>query len=129
MRRTSFLALGMIACAGLVSATVCFAQGAAARGALAEGKSSQADIRPVVDARPIAVPQFVRTAERGERDATMAMLRAGANARETDADGTTALHWAAHLGDLELTRALIKAGADVRAVNQYGATPMSLAAE
>jgi hypothetical protein len=100
-----------------------------ARGALAEGKSAQADVRPVVDATPIPVPQLVRTAERGDHDAAMALVRAGANARETDADGTTALHWAAHFGDLELTKELLKAGADASAVNQYGATPMSQAAE
>ena len=103
--------------------------GASARGALAEGKSAQAESRPIIDATPVPVPQLVRAAERGDRAAAEAMLRAGANAREADADGTTALHWAAHSGDIELTKALLKAGADPRAVNQYGATPMSSAAE
>jgi hypothetical protein len=84
----------------------------AARGALAEGKTSPADMKPVVDATPMKVPQLVRTAERGDHDATMKLLGAGADARETDADGTTALHWAAHFGDVELAKALLKAGAD-----------------
>ena len=105
------------------------ASGGSARGALAEGQASQADLRPIFDATPLPVPQLVRTAERGDHAAAMALLKAGANARETDADGTTALHWAAHFDDLELTKALLKAGADARAVNQYGATPMSSAAE
>jgi ankyrin repeat protein len=52
-----------------------------------------------------------------------------AQAAEPSADGTTALHWAAHDGDLSQVKALLKAGADVRAVNDYGATPMSEAAE
>jgi ankyrin repeat protein len=105
------------------------ASGDSARGALAEGKASQADIRPIVDAIPLPVPKLVRSAERGDHEGTLALLKAGANARETDADGTTALHWAAHFDDVELTKALLKAGADARAVNQYGATPMSSAAE
>ncbi len=133
MRKTNISAV-LMAGAGLMAASACFAQSApaataSARGALAEGKAEHADIRPVVDATPIAVPQLVRTAERGDRAAVEAMLRSGANARETDADGTTALHWAAHFGDAELTKALLKAGADARAMNQYGITPMSMAAE
>ena len=83
----------------------------------------------IVDATPGAVPQLVRAAERGDRAAAEALLRAGANAREADADGTTALHWAAHFGDADLTRLLIRAGADARASNEYTATPMSVAAE
>ena len=129
MRKTSIPAV-LMACAGVVSASACFAQSApAARGALAEGKVAAEDLRPVVDATPIAEPKLVRAAERGDRATVQAMLSAGADARETDADGTTALHWAAHLGDVDLTKDLLKAGADPRATNQYGATPMSSAAE
>lgn len=161
MRKTSYLAL--IACAGLLPASACFAQSApavpaktaagsapvgaanaapanaqsasapaaatSARGALAEGQAAASDLRPVVDATPIAEPKLVRAAEKGDHDAAMAMLRSGANAREVDADGTTALHWSAHFDDIELTTALLKGGADARATNQYGASPMSMAAE
>lgn len=67
--------------------------------------------------------------ERGERDAALAMIRDGADVRVRDADGTTALHWAAHHGDVDLVQALIDAGADVHAQNYFGATPMSAAAE
>ena len=45
-----------------------------------------------------------------------------------DADGTTALHWAAHENDLPAVQRLIKQGANVNAKNDYGATPMSEAA-
>ncbi len=116
MRKTTSLSV-LVACAGAMCASACLAQ------------STQANLRPVVDATPIPVPKLVRAAERGDRATVEAMLRAGANARETDADGTTALHWAAHLGDVDLTTALLKAGADPRAINDYGATPMSSAAE
>jgi ankyrin repeat protein len=77
----------------------------------------------------VASESLVRAMERGDRATVDRLLQAGADVRAKDADGTTALHWAAHSGDADLTRALIKAGADVRASNDYGATPMSAAAE
>lgn len=43
------------------------------------------------------------------------------------ADGTTALHWAAHHDDIELARLLIAAGAKADAANDYGVTPIWLA--
>ncbi|MGP0070603.1 MAG: ankyrin repeat domain-containing protein [Bryobacteraceae bacterium] len=51
-----------------------------------------------------------------------------ADARVTDPDGTTALHWAVRHDDLATAKALIKAGADVKAANRYGVTPIALAA-
>ena len=51
-----------------------------------------------------------------------------ARAQAPDADGTTALHWAAHENDLPAVQRLIKQGANVNAKNAYGATPMSEAA-
>ena len=51
-----------------------------------------------------------------------------ADARVSDPDGTTPLHWAVRHDDLAATQALIKAGADVKAQNRYGITPMNLAA-
>jgi ankyrin repeat protein len=44
------------------------------------------------------------------------------------ADGTTALHWAAHANEDEVARLLIAAGADANSVNRYGVTPLTLAA-
>jgi ankyrin repeat protein len=48
------------------------------------------------------------------------------NARQ--ADGSTALLWAAHRGDAKEVERLIRAGADVSIANNYGATPMMEAA-
>ena len=73
--------------------------------------------------------QLVGAAERDDRGAAMDLLRSGADPRTRDADGTTALHWAAHAADAQLVHDLLNAGADVRAQNDYGATPMSAAAE
>jgi uncharacterized protein len=84
---------------------------------------------PVVTVAPTPAPKLVRTLERGDRASVLAQIAAGADVREKDADGTTALHWAAHLADAELVNTLIRAGADVRATNDFGATPVSAAAE
>jgi len=43
------------------------------------------------------------------------------------ADGATALAWAAHWNDLETADLLIRAGANVNAANVYGVTPLFLA--
>ncbi len=44
-----------------------------------------------------------------------------------EADGTTALHWAARNSNLKAIRLLLKAGADVNASNRYGVTALQLA--
>ncbi len=46
----------------------------------------------------------------------------------TEADGTTALHWAVRQNDVELVERMLRAGADVNAANRYGVTPLQLAA-
>jgi len=61
--------------------------------------------------------------------AALQALQDGADPRSKRADGTTALHYAAHFGDLELAQRLIKARADVNARNDYGSTAMQEAAE
>jgi ankyrin repeat protein len=44
------------------------------------------------------------------------------------ADGTTALEWAAHWNDVASVALLLKAGADPKMANRYGASPLSEAA-
>jgi ankyrin repeat protein len=64
----------------------------------------------------------------GDREAVRVLLKQRANVNASEADGTTALHWAVRVRDGETTRLLIRAGANVKAANRYGITPLSLAA-
>ena len=57
----------------------------------------------------------------------IAVLDQGASANTRQADGATALHWAAHWDDGAMADALVRAGADVDAANDFGATPLWLA--
>ena len=64
----------------------------------------------------------------GKDTATVrSLLRQHANVNAPQADGATALAWAAHWDDVETADLLIRAGANVNAANDYGVTPLSLA--
>ncbi len=61
--------------------------------------------------------------------AVKASIAQKADVNATQADGSTALHWASHWDDLDMADQLIKAGADPKATTRLGATPLYLAAE
>ena len=71
---------------------------------------------PLIDAVKAADKTSVRT-----------LLNQRVDVNAIQADGTTALHWAADRDDPELVELLVRAGANVRAANRYGVTPMWLA--
>jgi ankyrin repeat protein len=56
------------------------------------------------------------------------LVQSGADVKAAQADGATALHWAAYHGDVSLALLLLEAGADVAAANRNGSTPLWLAA-
>ena len=69
-------------------------------------------------------------AMRRELDAVRALLAKGADVNAPQADGMTALHWAARAGDVPLTALLLGAGANVKSVTRVGAhTPLHVASE
>ncbi len=55
------------------------------------------------------------------------LLKQGADVNASQADGMTALHWAAYHDDLRTVALLINAGANAKAANNYAVTPLSLA--
>lgn len=60
--------------------------------------------------------------------ALQTLLKQHAPVNVPQADGTTALQWAAHWNDLDAVNLLIHAGADAKTVNRYGDSPISEAA-
>jgi ankyrin repeat protein len=66
-------------------------------------------------------------AQARDNAAVRALLSSGGEARTTQSDGTTALHWVAHLDELELAELLLGAGADRVDVSPGGLTPLGLA--
>jgi ankyrin repeat protein len=71
---------------------------------------------------------LVEAAKRHDSAAALALLAAGADPAQAEADGSQPLLWAAHHGDADLVAKLIAAGADVNAHNDYGAVPLQEAA-
>jgi len=67
-------------------------------------------------------------AQRNDIAALRGMVTRRVDVNAPQADGTTALHWAAHWNDVEAARLLVAAGARVTTVNRFGASPLSEAA-
>ena len=76
-------------------------------------------------ARPVPLIDAVKNQDAA---AVRALLAHKVDVDATEPDGTTALHWAAHLGDVGIVDLLLEAGATVKVANRYGATPFRLAA-
>jgi ankyrin repeat protein len=73
---------------------------------------------------------FVEAAMNGNRDAVRALLKDGADVNTTQADGMTALHWAAQKGDVELANVLLYASANLKATTRIGGyTPLLIASK
>ena len=66
-------------------------------------------------------------AEKSDRAAIRSLLKQRADVNAPQADGMTALHWAAYRDDLESAKLL--ASANANATNRYGVTPLSLACQ
>jgi ankyrin repeat protein len=56
--------------------------------------------------------------------AVRSLLKQRVDVNAPDAEGMTALHWAAHWNDLETVRRLLGAGADAGVSNRYGVTAL-----
>ncbi len=67
-------------------------------------------------------------AKQGNEQALRSLIEQGADVNAPQADGSTALHWAAYANNQAMAELLIKAGADAGAANRYGVVPLMLAA-
>ncbi len=65
----------------------------------------------------------------GDKTLLRTLLQHEADVNTAQADGATAIQWAAYRNDMEMADLLIAAGADVNRPNLDGATPLWLAAE
>lgn len=71
-----------------------------------------------------AEPPIANAARDGDIERVRQSIDAGADVDATEADGSTALLWAAYQSDLEMVRMLLAAGADPNAANSFGITPL-----
>ena len=75
-----------------------------------------------------AQAEVADAARKGDTAQIEHLLKSGGDVNAQQADGATALHWAAYRGDAKLAERLLKAGAKPGLANSNGATPLWLAA-
>ena len=80
------------------------------------------------EGRAAAAATLVEAIKSEDRTAVRALLQRRADVNAPEPDGTTPLHWAAHLDDVGTAELLIGAGANPKAANRHRVTPLSLAA-
>jgi ankyrin repeat protein len=73
--------------------------------------------------------RLIEAVKSGNRESVRALLKQNVPVNAVDADGTTALHWAARADDMDTVQLLVRSGANPKAADRYGITPLSLAAE
>lgn len=74
-------------------------------------------------------PPIVDAARNGDREALGALIAEMSDANAAEADGSTALLWAAYRDDLKAVEMLLGAGANANAANDLGATPLWAASQ
>jgi ankyrin repeat protein len=75
-----------------------------------------------------AAPPVVEATKKGDPEALKTLLKDGADVNAAEADGMSALHWAAERGDAKLAEMLVYAGASTSGVTRLGQyTPLHIA--
>jgi ankyrin repeat protein len=72
-------------------------------------------------------PRVADAIKARDAKAAIALIDRGMDVNLSQADGATALHWAAHWDDLDVAARLIRAGAKVNTADDSGVTPLYLA--
>ena len=75
----------------------------------------------------VADLRLIEAVKLQDATAVRRLLDASVDVNAAQADGATALHWAAYLDDLETARLLVDAGAAAGAANTHGVVPLTLA--
>jgi ankyrin repeat protein len=78
--------------------------------------------------KAFAQTEVADAAMRQDAASVRSLVREGFDVNAPQADGATALHWAAYYGNAELARFLLESGADHAAANRNGSTALWLAA-
>ena len=97
-------------CSDVLRSAFCVSVGIAVAAA---GARPRRATRPLVDA-----------VKRQDKTVTRTLLKQKADVNAADAEGMTALHWAAHWDDLDTVKLLVSAGAKAKVANRYGVTPL-----
>lgn len=71
-----------------------------------------------------AASEIADAASEDDLATVQSLIAAGRDVNAPQADGTTALMWAAYHSDADLVQALLAAGASVDTANEYGVTPL-----
>lgn len=71
--------------------------------------------------------QLADAAEKADWARVHQLLKEKSLAKASQADGTTALHWAAYHNDAVTVKLLLAAGADAKATNHFGVPPLAIA--
>jgi ankyrin repeat protein len=74
-----------------------------------------------------AEERLIDAVKAGDKAAVRTVLNQRVDVNAPQADGTTALHWAAEKNHSGIVDLLIRAGGNVKAANRYGVTPLWLA--
>ena len=77
--------------------------------------------------RPDPAKDLIEAIRKGQPAVVHAFLAKGSDPNSRDANGGTALHWAASRGNAEIARLLLDAGADRGATDAAGNTPLQIA--
>lgn len=85
-------------------------------------------VSPVPVPVPHSPPDLIESIKAGDMGSLGQLLRSGANPNARDAEGMTALHYAAYQGNMDAAKLLAAAQADLNAKDSLGLTPLHAAA-
>ena len=77
---------------------------------------------------PASRSPLIEAVKRQDIQGVRSLLKQKVSVNAAEADGLTALHWAAQRNDVQLVELLLAAGANAKAENRYKITPLYLAA-